>query len=200
MLTKLVELTNNINWGKFLVGRFDEAEWSYRSEIACGARLLSHLGWDDKHVWVLDLATGEGALFRPGGRAAADLEKHRVWVCPMFEVFLGWLYAHPECWSDLSAIPKTLVLTDEEALAATSLYGRRRGGPGEQLVHVLRYGFAICGFSTAVPREWPRGDRWVDVFDWEKATCAGCRSRAPELLARVEAERPVCGKGERKST
>jgi hypothetical protein len=130
VLTTIVELTNGINWGKFMLARFDSEEWGRRTLVDDSPfPLLMRCGWTFEHVWVLDLATGEGALFKPGGQVAIDLEKHRVWVCPMFEVFLGWFYAHPECWLDLAAVPQLITLTDEETRAASALYGRRRSGP-----------------------------------------------------------------------
>jgi hypothetical protein len=90
-------------------------------------RLLTACGWTPKHVWVLDLQTGEGAFFAPGGLASADLEKHRVWVCPMFEPFLTWLYKQD--LSDLDALPGLVNFTQEEAPFAMS--GYRRPGPKE---------------------------------------------------------------------
>jgi len=93
MHTKIVELTNGFNWGKFLLGRFDAEEWARRPSIehpyAEHLPLLASIGWGPEHVWILDLQTGEGACFRPGGCVKADLEKHKIWVCPMFEIFLG---------------------------------------------------------------------------------------------------------------
>lgn len=84
MKTKIIEAVQSKehpgNWGKFLVGAFDE-EWAYESRVdpervpllrACG-------WWGPERLWVLDLQTGEGAYFNPGGFAKADLDKHRVW-------------------------------------------------------------------------------------------------------------------------
>jgi hypothetical protein len=78
-----------------MLQKFDQ-EWSINSEIDVGRPLLRALGWDHRVVLVTDLQTGEGAMFSPGGLASADLNrKHRVWVCPMFEPFLIWLYRQP---------------------------------------------------------------------------------------------------------
>lgn len=74
-------------------------------------------------MWVLDLQTGEGAFFRPGGYAAADLEKHRVWVCPLFEPFLEWLYRQD--LTDLGQLPRLVELPDAEF----AMRGYRRAGP-----------------------------------------------------------------------
>lgn len=129
MKIKLVEVTNGpANWGKFLIGQFDD-EWSYKSVID-GAPLLSCRGWSPKHVLVLDLQTGEGAMFLPGGFAKADLDKHCVWVCPLFEPFLTWLYAQP----DPFAISAHVDLPD----APFAMSGYRRPGANEVAMAVVR--------------------------------------------------------------
>jgi len=123
MLTKFIEVTNNeANWGKFLLLRFDH-EWEIESAIEPGSRLLPRLGWSKDHLWVLDLQTGEGIFIRPGGLASADLEKHAVWVCPMYEPFLEWLYQQD--LTDLTKLPAKLNLKD----APFALRGYRRPGP-----------------------------------------------------------------------
>jgi hypothetical protein len=120
--TKIIETHGAGNWGKFLVGRFTD-ERGYVSALADahGAQPLAR--WDPSTLLVLDLATGEGALFWPGGYVPADLEKHQVWVCPMFEGFLGWLYAQD--LTDLQALPPLVNLPD----TTFRLAGRRRRGP-----------------------------------------------------------------------
>lgn len=104
METKIIEVTNGPrNHGKMLVGRWDW-EWDRASIVsALPQPLLGQLGWSRRHIVVFDLQTGEGATFLPGGLAAADLEKHRVWVCPLFEPFLEWLYAQD--LTDIQALP-----------------------------------------------------------------------------------------------
>jgi hypothetical protein len=120
------EATNGDNWGKFAVGRPDNEEWSWRSQVGdSNWSLLRQVGWDQDTIWVWDLQTGEGAMFRPGGFAAADLEKHRIWVCPMFEPFLTWLYTQD--LSDLGALPQRVELPD----APFSFYGHRRTGTND---------------------------------------------------------------------
>jgi hypothetical protein len=76
--------------------------------------LLSVCGWGTGrgYLIVMDLQTGEGAIFRPGGYAHADLEKHQVWVCPMFEPFLEWLYKQNR--HALDALPRMVELPDAE--------------------------------------------------------------------------------------
>lgn len=117
-------MTNGLNWGKFLLGRLDH-EWQVRSAIDVGKPLLSQLGWSQStnFLWVLDLQTGEGAYFRVGGHAKVDLRKHKIWVCPMYEPFLTWLYKQDT--SDLDRLPAMIELPDAEF----DLYGYRR--PGE---------------------------------------------------------------------
>jgi len=124
MLTKIIEATNGFNWGKFLVGRFDEQEWSYRSQVSdSGMPLLREIGWGPGHLWVLDLQTGEGGYFRvsPYGHAHNDLNKHKIWVCPMFEPFLVWLYQQDH---DLKTLPAVVDLTGAES----AFHGYRRPG------------------------------------------------------------------------
>ena len=113
------------NWGKFLVGIHD-SEWSWRSEIdPINMPLLRQIGWGHNHIWVLDLQTCEGAGFRPGGYAKADLEKHKIWVCPLFEPFLTWLYRQ-----DLDRIDELPQVVELEA--DFEFHGYRRPGPEEQ--------------------------------------------------------------------
>lgn len=112
------------NWGKFAVCRWTSAEWA-RTSCLSGVfqqSVLRGRGWTAAHIWVLDLQTGEGACFYPGGMAEADLNKHKVWVCPMFQPFLQWLYLQD--LSDLSKLPGYVELTDAEFLMS----GHRREG------------------------------------------------------------------------
>jgi hypothetical protein len=117
------ETFNRLNWGKFMVARFDGEDWAERSQVDPARGLIRGRGWSPEHLMVFDLQTGEGALFRPGGFAHADLEKHRVWVCPMFEPFLTWLYGQD--LSDLDALPRVIELADVPMAFA----GYRRPGP-----------------------------------------------------------------------
>lgn len=135
MKTKIIEATNGPrNWGKFMLGRFTE-EWHRDSQVAPGRPpdgdgpgwrypLLRSIGWQLDALLVLDLQTGEGVIFTPGGLASADLEKHRIWVCPLFEPFLAWLYEQD--LSDLDRLPDHVDLPD----APFQWRGHRRSGPG----------------------------------------------------------------------
>jgi hypothetical protein len=124
MNTRFVEVTNGErNWGKFMLARFDEEEWARPSTF--GGTLIGGRGWSKNHVLVFDLETGEGAMFKLGGVASADLnDKHQIWVCPMFEPFLNWLYGQPQP-IDFAAIPNHVDLPDAEFAMAG--YRRSRG-------------------------------------------------------------------------
>lgn len=134
MIATIIEVTqkSHLNYGKFMVARYDKEEWSYRARIMDGqpggkgrsVSLLASIGSHPDDVWVLDLQTNEGASFRPGGLAAADLDKHRVWVCPMFEPFLAWLYQQD--LTDLNTLPAVVELPNQDAPAGWTGY-RRRG-------------------------------------------------------------------------
>lgn len=141
MRTTIVEATTGPqgNHGKFLVGCFD-TEWSYFSVLKSPMRaVLEHEGWTADHLLVLDLATGEAALFRPGGSARDDLDKHGIWVCPMYEGFLVWLWDRYNYWVHetrgtivgpadfLKSLPSLVHLTFDEA--PFSWTGYRRSGP-----------------------------------------------------------------------
>jgi hypothetical protein len=133
MKTKIIEgYSEPGNYGKFMLGIFD-SEWDVRSNLGStvpdpevsarqAARpLLQTLGWTDSHFIVFDIQTGEGGLFRHGGLASADLNKHKIWVCPLFEPFLQWVYSQ-----DLKKIDDWPLLVKLQA--AFSMQGYRREG------------------------------------------------------------------------
>lgn len=136
MKTTFIEAVSEAgNWGKFAVCAFDHEEWSRPSVVneseGYRAPLLHGVGWSTSHVLVLDLQTGEGAIMFPGGHAKNDLDKHRVWVCPLFLPFLEWLWAdwnerapgHVDTWLD--ELPHEVRLTG----VPLQLAGYRRPGP-----------------------------------------------------------------------
>lgn len=129
MKSHIIEVTNDDqNWGKMMVCVHDDVEMKYRSQMSpSSVPLLRQIGYAGDEIWVLDLQTGEGARFRPGGLAKADLDNHRVWVCPMFEPFLEWLYqnyALVQTWT----LPATVNLPN----AVFEFRGYRRSGPPGQ--------------------------------------------------------------------
>ena len=87
--------------------------------------LLGTIGWNRRALWVLDLQTCEGAAFTPGGSASADLMKHRIHVCPLFEPFLDWLYGQDT--ARLSTLGPLV-----EVRAPLQLGGYRRPGTATQ--------------------------------------------------------------------
>jgi len=124
------------NWGRFMVARLTTDEWHRPSHFPDRDRaeaglppqkIMRSTGWHYTDVIVWDLVTGEGAMFVPGGIAQADLQKHQIWVCPMFEPFLSWLYEfiaeHGVTW--LEELPAVVTLPD----AAFDTSGYRRPGP-----------------------------------------------------------------------
>lgn len=123
------------NWGKFMLARFELAEWTYPSALpeAEGHRLLHGRGWDVHHLLFVDLQTGEGVMLRPGGIAHADLEKHKIWVCPMAEPFLEWLYQQDV--RDITTLPSYVELPE----APFAMAGYRRKGEEVSEVPVALY-------------------------------------------------------------
>lgn len=127
MQTHFIEATNQsaggFNWGKFMLGRFDEHEIAYVSTID-NKPLIAGRGITAKRdLLVLDLQTGEGCIFTPGGLATADLNKHKIWVCPMFAPMLEWLYQQD--LTDISKLPPSVDLSAEG-----DFRGYRRTGEG----------------------------------------------------------------------
>lgn len=122
MQTRIIEATSTSgNWGRFLLARYD-TEWHTESLVSPGYSVLDTAGTAPDALWVMDVVTGEAALFRPGGSAQADLDKHRIWVCPLFGPFLEWLYARDV--GDLTALPNVVGLGD----VPLELAGYRRPG------------------------------------------------------------------------
>ena len=130
MNTRFVEATQSLergfNHGKFMVAWFDDEELGRPARIGplSSTPLVTRCGWTTQHLMVTDLQTGEGAIFRPGGLASVDLDKHRVWVCPMFEPFLVWLYGFLR-ERPPDDLPELVELPDAEP----AMYGYRRSGP-----------------------------------------------------------------------
>lgn len=133
MITKLFEATHDLegngNYGKFLVC-IPDTEWSLLTELGeeYSFRVLPANGWCREHVMVFDLATGEGAMFRPrkaknpAQAVYHELNKHQIWVCPLFEPFLAWLFNYtPE---EIPHLPQLVLLPE----ADFAFSGYRRPG------------------------------------------------------------------------
>lgn len=133
MIRHFIEASNTIcggiNWGKFRLTRFDREEWTTKSELD-GLPLLHSRGWTPEHLEVFDLQTGEGALFKPGGSASHDLRKHRIWVCPLFEPFITWLWKQDV--RDITKLPRFVELECDGAMT-----GERRIGPVVEIIDAI---------------------------------------------------------------
>ena len=126
MRTHFIEASNGPqNYGKFMLQQFTVEENTMRSQLPGWEHqtLRNACGWSSTSIWVLDLQTGEGARFEGHGVARYDLSQHKIWVCPLFEPFLTWLY--DQDLQDITKLPRHIDLP--EAPAAFRGY-RRPGG------------------------------------------------------------------------
>lgn len=137
MIAHFIEATNgNVNHGKFVLLRFGLEESGVRSALpGYEHESLWTIGgrrkFDPRYTMVVDLQTGEGAAFSlEGGSHGArlELERHRIWVCPMFEPFLAWLYDQGLEWGkgDITKLPRFVDIP----AAPAALAGYRREGAG----------------------------------------------------------------------
>ena len=134
MKTRIIEASSGVNFGKILLMTFEENEWEYLSKVNPGRRLLRSIGWHERQFWMLDLQTCEGMVGTVGGYAKADLDKHQVWVCPLFEPTLAYLYhvtALRGGLLDIDDLPDVIELSLEDAPPA--MYGYRRSGWEEKV-------------------------------------------------------------------
>lgn len=56
----------------------------------------------------------------------------------------------------------------------------------DAVVHVLREGFPVCGFSREVPAKWPEEHSFIGINDVNKLsdiTCPHCREAARKVRA-----------------
>ena len=126
MKIKFIEATNpsddgetGLNWGKFMLLQLGREEWTYKSQLPVAPELeevqrkyplLGLIGYSRYNVWVFDLQTRQGAAFIPHGSAGMDLEQTKIWVCPMFEPFLEWLYRQD--LTDITTLPAVVELVN----------------------------------------------------------------------------------------
>jgi len=79
----------------------------------------------------------------------------------------GWREAHADAGARESRVAHWRQRAEAAERASASPAG------ADIVLHVLEGGRARCGLP-GVPRDWPRGHRWVRTRD--AATCPGCRS------------------------
>lgn len=119
MITKIIEGSDGALYGKWLVGQLDQIElgattalpgfegtqriWTFGGARKFGAHPGARL--------VLDLQTSQGGVFIPDSKSSADadLDKSKLWVCPLFRQFFCWLYQQDV--SDVSALPSFIDLS-----------------------------------------------------------------------------------------
>jgi hypothetical protein len=143
VITHLMEAGNDFNHGKFMLCQLEVKELAAHSALpGYEDKLFFQLGgsrkFNGRNFFVIDMQTGEGAAFslRPhsdtptgaAGAAKFELNKHKIWVCPMFEPFLCWLFAQDiAVGTDITKLPRYVHL-DAEA----SMLGYRRSGPDDE--------------------------------------------------------------------
>lgn len=135
MLSKMVEVSDQVNWAKLMVSQFDNDELAYKSRVDTEAKsLLEAVAARRKEYWgeaqqkrlVVDLQTDEGAWFLPHPERdpKVDLDRHQIWVCPLFYPFLQWLYRTNPV--HVSGIPDVVELDPDDVI---KFQGYRRPGP-----------------------------------------------------------------------
>jgi hypothetical protein len=135
VITHFIEASNGFNHGKFMICRLERPEMDIRSALP---------GYEHNWLWsgrkfkpgmtlVVDLQTGEGAAFEigrgslpPAQEASYQLnEKHQIWVCPLYEPLLQWLWERIISTVKIENLPRYVEL---DAPGAVSGYRRQRGG------------------------------------------------------------------------
>jgi hypothetical protein len=128
MLTRFVEVTDGIAYGKFLVSRLDAHELATPSampEAPEGQRLMSYSGrrrFNDHSTLVVDLQRGTAFAWPlQGGRIGMEhflrshLEGMAELVCPLYLPFVRWLH-EDGTWSmgagNLDDIPSYIELAE----------------------------------------------------------------------------------------
>lgn len=129
MKTKIIEASDRdkFNWGKFMLGRFDD-EWHRRGQIDDSRQpLLSRQGWGPDHLLVMDLSVGHSAIFLPraGSNPIVDVENTGIYFCPLFHGFMEWLYQ--QNLSDLDALPDYVELEPVHLLRGPAPGEYKRG-------------------------------------------------------------------------
>lgn len=134
MKVKFIECEDKLNWGKFQLLQWEPSDMQRQSKVREGTPLLmavegQRVAGNDplKAVFVRDLQTEEGATLHPAKEVdpKPQLDRHRVWVCPLFLPFARWLFANWE--GDVATLPDIVELSGE----VLHLQGYRR--PGEEM-------------------------------------------------------------------
>lgn len=124
MKTKIIEATNGVAYGKFLIGLYDN-EWLIRPainetiddpDLHTGMPVLRQEGWGPQSFLFQDLSNpGNGSIFRhnAAGHARDDVEQKNITVCWLFVEVLQWLYG--QNIDDLDALPSLVQLTPAQA-------------------------------------------------------------------------------------
>jgi hypothetical protein len=138
MKVKFIEAnSNNANWGKFMVCQYEPQERGYISPIAEDNLLRNCAATREEGVWVMDLATGEGAFFNPSrGNAKYHLnEKHKILVCILYEAFLIWLYEQD--LTDIDLLPAVIDVNVPFAFFVNRRLGKDIEGNIENYLHII---------------------------------------------------------------
>lgn len=56
-------------------------------------------------------------------------------------------------------------------------------------VHILKFGFPLCEFTKAIPRDWPPQNYWVSVYDQSRHNRVNCE----KCKQKLKTERPDRG-------
>lgn len=75
------------------------------------------------------------------------------------------------------------VVTDEHMFRALS--DAIDGFDRARVVHILKYGLPLCGFTNEVPARWPRGHVWTEEwYDFSRITnlCTTCQASHKQMV------------------
>jgi hypothetical protein len=108
--------------------------------------------------------------FEPAG--AGERPRDDLLVSSIKVMHVGG-HDHVRIWTR-GARAGELVLTEGDGALLAERLGLCEVPPLPPAIHILRHGFAVCGFSDETPNCWPPGHKWVSGEDADKATCAGC--------------------------
>lgn len=96
MKTKVIEVEEPVPgfWCKFMIGVFTD-EWGHRPVVDApeyeATSLLRQLGWSRDHYLILDLESGQGAIFHRGSHPEWDERTKGLSRNPMLVPLWKWL-------------------------------------------------------------------------------------------------------------